>query len=321
MANNYSLGGLYNARPTGYSGGQYKPYGGPEDGGSPQNAAQFGGMTSPYNVGGNVNAMPTQGGPAYSSFDPMTGFTNNYTPGTGRNPYSTSQATYSPYTGQLSNTAQVQAQTAMAGRQAPQQYAADQAARAKAQLASVAPQRELMANSIEAQRNAPTQAQLLGAAPGWGLGSGVNMVGGLGGVGGGQFQPIQPPSTAAYDNAAFGAAKARAGQLGQSALTSLQGQLADRGLLGSGVEARGLVDTLAAATNPLSDVNVAQLGQNINIGQHAQDLATQAGLTQRGQDIGLLESQNNIAAQQAIAQQNQQQQLLRAALSGLGGAY
>lgn len=175
-----------------------------------------------------------------------------------------------------------------------------------------------IANSVTNQRNAPTQQQLLS-------GSGYGYGGGLGsGLAYPSIQPVQAPSTTAYDNAAFGAAKARAGQLGQSALTSLQGNLADRGLLGSGVEARGLVDTLAAATNPLSDINVAQLGQNIGIGQHALDLGAQqaaqqfqGGLTARGQDIGLLESQNQLAAQQAIAQQNRQQQMLQAALGGL----
>lgn len=132
------------------------------------------------------------------------------------------------------------------------------------------------------------------------------------------------PDTSAAQNTAFGNAKAKAGSMGRAAMDSLRGDLADRGLLGGGTEARGLVDRLAAATNPLSDLNVAQQSENVNIIQHNQDLANSntqhqfsGNIAQRGQDIGV--GQAN--ADRDLRAQEQKYQLLQKALSGLQMSY
>ncbi len=120
--------------------------------------------------------------------------------------------------------------------------------------------------------------------------------------------------------AAFGAAKAKAGAMGRSAVDSLRAELADRGILGGGTEGRGLTDRLAAATNPLSDINVAGLHENVGIAEHNQDASQRAAetgfqgaITQRGQDIGANEAAAQLAQQRAL----QNQQMLSQMLSGL----
>lgn len=136
-----------------------------------------------------------------------------------------------------------------------------------------------------------------------------------------------PDATAAQE-AAFGSAKAQAGSLGRSALDSLRSELAERGMMGGGTEARGLVDILASSTNPLSDLNVSQQGERLGIAQHTQDLAAQqaatqygGGITQRGQDIQNQQFQAQLAQQRALAAQQQKLQLLQQALSGLSNIY
>lgn len=135
-----------------------------------------------------------------------------------------------------------------------------------------------------------------------------------------QAPAVSGPNTGAADTAGFGAAKARAGSLGRSALDSLKSEMAGRGIMGSGVEGRGIVDRLAAATNPLSDINTQQLHENVGIAQHNQDLANQGAQTQyqgaiaqRGQDLSGIQSSNALAVQQ----QQQKQQMMIQALQGL----
>jgi len=132
------------------------------------------------------------------------------------------------------------------------------------------------------------------------------------------------PDASAAQNAAFGSAKAKAGAMDRSAVDALRGELSDRGMLGGGTEARGLVDRLASATNPLSDLNVAQQQESLGIAQHSQDLAANqaaqqfaGGITQRGQDIGVQEAAANRAQQARLAQL----QMLQQALSGLTRSY
>ena len=132
------------------------------------------------------------------------------------------------------------------------------------------------------------------------------------------------PDASAAQSAAFGAAKGRAGAMGRSAVDSLRSELAERGIMGGGTEARGLTDILASATNPLSDVNVAQQAESLQDVRRTQDIAAQqaaqqyqGGITQRGQDI----QQQQFAAQQAQQRQLAQLQLLQNALSGLSRLY
>lgn len=118
---------------------------------------------------------------------------------------------------------------------------------------------------------------------------------------------VQAPDISAAQNASFGLAKAKAGSMGQAAMRGLQGQLAERGITGSGVGARGLVRNLSEATNPLAELNVAQEGERAAGLQHSQDLAQQARLAQyqgmigqRGQDIGAGTSAANLAGQMQL---------------------
>lgn len=153
----------------------------------------------------------------------------------------------------------------------------------------------------------------------------TQMMSGLGNAGSGSFgsptipPPVQfpgggavtAPDTSAANAASFAAAKSKAGAMARSSVNSLASEMADRGILGSGTEARGLTDRLAGATNALSDENVAELNKNVEITQHAQDLAAEnqraqysgaigqraedinAQTQRRGQDIGYAESQQN----------------------------
>lgn len=161
--------------------------------------------------------------------------------------------------------------------------------------------------------------------------SNINMTGGSGS---GAPAPIAPPSftpdaaidTAATNaqNAAFGQAKSRAGALGRSSIESLRAEMAQRGIVGGGTEGRGLTDRLAAATNPLSDLNTQALHENVGIAEHNQDLRQQStntgyqgAITQRGQDISALANQQQLRAQQ----QSQSLAGLVAALNNLSRLY
>jgi hypothetical protein len=136
-------------------------------------------------------------------------------------------------------------------------------------------------------------------------------------VGGPLIAPNAELDTAANasQNAALAKAKANAGAMGKSAVDALRSSLAERGILGGGSEARGLTDRLAAATNPISDVNTQALHENVGIAQHNQDLqqganntAYSGAITQRGQDIGAGETASQQALQAAIARGQLEQQ-------------
>lgn len=132
------------------------------------------------------------------------------------------------------------------------------------------------------------------------------------------------PDASAAQSAAFSQAKSRAGAMGRSALESLRGELADRGILGGGTEARGIASQLAATVSPLSDLNVAQLHEQLGIAERGQQLGAQqaaqqyqGGITQRGQDIQQQQFQAQLAQQMELARMQQLQQ----ALSGLMRSY
>jgi hypothetical protein len=153
-----------------------------------------------------------------------------------------------------------------------------------------------------------------------------SMSGGTGGSGGGISAPqiaapIAPSNagvntaTDAAQNAAYAKAKSRAGAAARSSYSGLKSELADSGLLGGGTQARGLVDRLAAADNPVNDVNVAQLGENATNARHNQDLGAdmaktgyQGAIAQRGQDLSAQQAERALAIQK--------QQSLLSLLSG-----
>lgn len=121
------------------------------------------------------------------------------------------------------------------------------------------------------------------------------------------------------NSAAFASAKSKAGAMARSSIDALHGEMASRGIAGSGTEGRGLVTRLAAATNPLADENNAELSGKLDIARHNQDLGAQAGqanlsaqVTQRGQDLQAEEARAQIA--------NQRQQSLLALLNSAVGS-
>lgn len=112
-----------------------------------------------------------------------------------------------------------------------------------------------------------------------------------------------PADAQAFQDAEFGKAKATAGSLGRSAVEGLRGEMSGRGIGGSGSEMRGVSDRLAAATNPLADLNVAHLGQDYAHAQNERNIAEsrvsqqfQGDLTQRGQDLSTQQAMNALKA-------------------------
>lgn len=124
-------------------------------------------------------------------------------------------------------------------------------------------------------------------------------------------------ATAAAQDLQFGSAKAKAGSMGRASLDALRANLAERGILGGGTEARDLTDRLAAATNPLSDLNVAQAQSNVETGNRRASEAYQGGIAQRGQDLSAAQQKRALDVQMAQQKSQQQQQYLQQVLSSL----
>ena len=133
---------------------------------------------------------------------------------------------------------------------------------------------------------------------------------GAGGAGGGvaNLPAITMPDTSAANAAAFGRAKDQAGQTARASLTALRGEMAGRGLRGSGIEAGEVGKTIARGA---AGVNEFTREQAIQDAGNAADLAKQeyqGRITQRGQDIGV-----------AQANASRQQQQLEGLLGLIGG--
>lgn len=126
---------------------------------------------------------------------------------------------------------------------------------------------------------------------------------------GGSFTP---DDASAYQSASYARLKDRAGAAGQSAVQSLSEQLAGRGISGrSGTFGRGLADRVSEAVQPLSDLNVAHLGEEYAASGRARQLSEnaasesyQGGIAQRGQDI---QSQQALQALRAALMQTKYQ--------------
>lgn len=113
-----------------------------------------------------------------------------------------------------------------------------------------------------------------------------------------------PADATEFQNAAFGRAKAISGGLGKSAIDSLVSQLAGRGISNSGTTGRGIAGEIVKAVDPLSELNVAHLGQEYSAAQRARELSEQraaqaysGAIAQRGQDINSQQALDNLMAQ------------------------
>lgn len=119
---------------------------------------------------------------------------------------------------------------------------------------------------------------------------------------------VQMPQGSAGSDAAFARGKDQAGQTARASLTALRGEMAGRGLRGSGIEAGEVGKTIARGA---AGVNEFTREQAIQDAGNAADLAKQeyqGRITQRGQDIGV-----------AQANASRQQQQLEGLLSLIGG--
>ena len=107
---------------------------------------------------------------------------------------------------------------------------------------------------------------------------------------------LAPPDTSEAEKATFNRAKDQQGLITRSALSGLQGSLAGRGMLGSGLEGRETGKIVQQGAGELGNLSREQAIQHAALGQKNAEAAFAGGITQRGQDIS--------------AQQNQQQQAL-----------
>lgn len=127
---------------------------------------------------------------------------------------------------------------------------------------------------------------------------------------------IQAPDTTAANAAIFAKAKDQVGLQARSALQGLEGEMAGRGTVGSGVEGRGMTSLIASGQGQLGDVTRqnavtdagnaeanATTGFNGAVTQRGQDLSSALGglnadVTQRGQDLNAeAAAANNLTTQ------------------------
>lgn len=132
--------------------------------------------------------------------------------------------------------------------------------------------------------------------------SGLNLLGssGVSGVGGGLPSTISMPDTSAARTAAFGRAKDQSGQTARAAIDALRGEMAGRGLLGSGIEGGRTAEIVGQAAQGSNEVSREQAIQDAANAARMGEMQYQGGITQRGQDISALEAEK---ARQAQAMQ------------------
>ena len=147
--------------------------------------------------------------------------------------------------------------------------------------------------------------------------SGLNLLGsssmtgagrGAGGAGGAGAVPrVGLPDTAAANAAIFARAKDQAGEIARSALQGLQGEMAGRGLLGSGIAADQTRQIVERGAGGLQEVGREQAIQDaLNLARRG-EMQYQGDITQRGQDLAAYEAQ---AARDAALRAQQMQGLL-----------
>lgn len=91
--------------------------------------------------------------------------------------------------------------------------------------------------------------------------------------------------------AAFGRAKDQAGQIARSAMTSIDENVASRGIAGSGIEALQKAGAIQDASAPLQDLTREQYIQDLNRSADISDETYTGNITQRGQDVSQKNSQ------------------------------
>jgi hypothetical protein len=114
---------------------------------------------------------------------------------------------------------------------------------------------------------------------GGGAGSGAGSTGSF------PTERLTPPDTSAAQSAEFARAKDKAGLVARGALTGLEGAMAGRGTVGSGVEGRAMQGIINEGQQQLGEVSRQQAMTGAELAQKNAELAYQGGIQQRGQDI------------------------------------
>lgn len=105
--------------------------------------------------------------------------------------------------------------------------------------------------------------------------------------------PVGVPNPQSSSNVAFARAKDTVGSSMSGLLKAVKNQFSTRGLTGSNLEGRGIVDALMGGEKQLADVAREQAIQDTNTGNNFAQMGYQGGIAQRGQDIGLMEANAN----------------------------
>ncbi len=98
-------------------------------------------------------------------------------------------------------------------------------------------------------------------------------------------ETFDTPGMEAKQAAEFARAKDLAGLTARSALTGLEGAMAGRGIVGSGVEGRGMASIINQGQQQLGEVGRQQAITGAELAQRNAETAYQGGITQRGQDV------------------------------------
>jgi len=133
-----------------------------------------------------------------------------------------------------------------------------------------------------------------------------------------QIGNIQGPDRTAANAAIFARAKDQVGQTSRGALTGLAGAMAGRGILGSGVEGRGIQSVINSGQGQLGDVTRQNAITDADISEQNALASYQGDITQRGQNIGLLDSQRGQDVTQRGQDVSSQQNALNSLITQRG---
>lgn len=170
--------------------------------------------------------------------------------------------------------------------------------------------------------HAPTQfgpqLQAINALSGMGLfGSGSSSSSSSGSATAPKVPNVQGPDTRAANAATFARAKDQAGETARGALTGLRSQLAGRGMLGSGMEAKVTGNIIGKGAQGLNEVTRSQAIQDVNTTENRANQTYAGDITQRGQDLNAQQAEFNRQAQMRSQQSQQQAKMLQGLLGSM----
>lgn len=115
---------------------------------------------------------------------------------------------------------------------------------------------------------------------------------------GGATAPVQHGASGGAEPdvraAAFARAKDQAGKIARASLTAVAEQAASKGISGGGWEALQSAGAITGASQPLQDLNVRQMEDDVNRAADVSDMTYTGGIAQRGQDLTQRQSYLNL---------------------------